>query len=523
MSAVATSQSVSIHVKTPDGRDQWYDVTEDDSLIVGSSQSCTVRLESSDVASMHCLIRLESGQLSVQDWYTALGTFLNGERIQQPCTFGPGDEVRVGDFRLTAEYFDGPREHVGRIANPSGRISNPSCEDDANDDEDRPTRLPLLSKSFSAPEPDDDAEHVGRISNPSDADQAERIADPPGRIDNPSHAAIREPSTVPDRPAHSDAEFKQLRLRVTELELENEELRFQSLASKGPGADADPFDQEMLDLLKSEIQQLQHDVAQRDARIAELDDAEHVDGRRDDEESAESAALLQRLDQMLVELQLSDERIATFEDLLRAADEATRAESEERRQLVSWMEDIEAKIGEREAEWQAAQNALQTRIDALNADRQHFSDRLKELGNREGTAASAKLIEDLRDEVETLRRKLELADQACATLRKKIDDAEFQNSIEARDKYIEQKIREERLEMAQEHAKIARERAEVARMKAQLQNKAAPEPQKMDEATCRVQAFREHLKDIHVRESKDRDTNKLSSRLARLWKRLDGN
>jgi FHA domain len=504
MPAVATSQTVSIHVRTPDGRDRWYDVTEDDSLIVGSSQSCTVRLECSDVASMHCLIRLENGRLSVQDWYTALGTFLNGERIQQPCTFGPGDEIRIGDFRLTTEVFDGPRNDESEES---------SHEDTVHDSSSRATFLNdscSLDNSFSLPQPVEDERSVAEWARESELETA--------------NTAFRDQSVLSEGPAHSAAEFRQLRLRVTELELENEELRFQSLALKGPGADADPFDLEMLDLLKSEIQQLQHEVAQRDARLAELAETDRAAGTDEDhEESDETAALLERLDQMLAELQLSDERAATLEDLLRAADEATRAESEERRQLVSWMEDIEARIGEREAEWQAAQDALQGRIDALHADRERFSERLKELGNRDGTAASAKLIEDLREEVETLRRKLDLAEQACAALRKKIDDTEFQNSIEARDKYIEQKIREERLEMAQEHTRIARERAEVARMKAQLETKAPPEPQKLDEATCRVQAFREHLKDVHVKESRERDTKKLSSRLARLWKRLDGN
>jgi chromosome segregation ATPase len=304
--------------------------------------------------------------------------------------------------------------------------------------------------------------------------------------------------------------------------LENGELRLQAEVWRHVAGDepADPFDLEMVELMKSEIQQLQHEVAQREARIAELTATARP---ADEDEDVEPDALLARLEDLLTELQLSDERAATLEDLLRAADEATRAEADERRQLAAWVGDIEARIAEREAEWQAGQEVLQQRIDDLNAERERFGERLKELGSKEGAAVSAQVIESLREEVETLRRKLDTAEEARQTLRAKIDGVEFQNTIEARDRYVEQKMREERLELAQERAAIARERAEITRLKSQVDHNPASEGRALDDATCRVQAFREHLKDLHQEESKERESKKLSTRLARLWKRLDGN
>ena len=76
---------------------------------------------------------------------------------------------------------------------------------------------------------------------------------------------------------------------------------------------------------------------------------------------------------------------------------------------------------------------------------------------------------------------------------------------------------------AQEHARFARERAELARLKAELDRNTTETGTEMNDAACRVQALREHLKDIHQEESQERESRKLTSRLARLWKRLDGN
>lgn len=520
MPAVAAAQSARIHVQTPDGQNQWHVVSEDDSLIVGSSQSCSVRLECNDVASMHCMIRLEHGRLTVQDWYTALGTYLNGERIQDPCDFHFGDEIRIGDFRLTAEPFD-PGLDGPPATHPSG-VAGEAPPPNANVAEAASFGSDAGSVRHEAATHEDDGPSVAEWAGESGLGEVNAAFREESRSDRlqPSEDGPAEADHYQQEPA---ADVKQLRLRITALELENGELRLQAAALKeSAGVSADPFDLEMVELLKSEIEQLQHEVAQQDARIAELAAADRpADDGPDD---GESAALVERLDQMLNELQLSDERVVMLQDLLRAADEATRAESEERRQLVAWMEDIEAKIGEREAEWQASQKALQDRINEFTANRERFDERLKELGNKEGTAASARLIEDLRVEIESLREKLDATEQARQALRKKIDDVEFQNSIEARDKFIEQKIREERLQLANEHAQIARERAEVARLRAQFDSApAAPQAPSFDEATCRVQAFREHLKDIHKEESKDKDSKKLSSRLSRLWKRLDGN
>jgi len=513
-------QCARVRVQAPDGRTFSHEVTSDDNLIVGSSPNCSLRLESSEIAAMHCLIKLQQGKLSVQDWYTTAGTFLNGERLQQPCGFSPGDEIRVGDYRLTAEFVDGRSSQPPTDRPTADQAEHAPPEASASGADSVETTPPMQVSSL---QPDVEETPGGRPSLAEDG--------PP--VETPDFAPGDSPGQSPRVAAHGiddpvEQELRRLRVRITELELENEELQ-QSVAWESAHADgaADPFDSEMTDLLKSEIEQLQSEIAQRDARITEL--TEFADAQpstvEDEDGPVDTAALVDRLEKLLDELQRSDERAATLEDLLRAADEATRAEQEERRQLAAWVGDIEARMAEREAEWRAGQNALQSKIENLTAERERFSHRLSEMGSRSGgeTAAAAELIEDLRSQVADLQEQLDASEQSRKALQEKIDSAEFRSSVEAMEKQVEERIREERLHLSQEHSKIARERAEVARLRAELEQNTTVSDNSLDDATCRVQAFREHLKDIHKEQAEEREARKLTSRLARLWKRLEGN
>ena len=94
--SAATAQRARITVRGPDGQTFSDDVTPDDNLIVGSSSNCRIRLECGDVAAMHCLISLQNGRLSIQDWYTTAGTFLNGHKLDGSAVLQVGDLIRLG-------------------------------------------------------------------------------------------------------------------------------------------------------------------------------------------------------------------------------------------------------------------------------------------------------------------------------------------------------------------------------------------------------------------------------------------
>ncbi len=79
--------------------------------------------------------------------------------------------------------------------------------------------------------------------------------------------------------------------------------------------------------------------------------------------------------------------------------------------------------------------------------------------------------------------------------------------------------REEQMQLAEERAEIARLRQELEVERQRRQNPAAID------SNLKLQALRQHLNEIHKHEQKEREEReerKLSSRIARLWHRLDG-
>lgn len=601
-----------IIVYAPDGETLSHDVTPEDNLIVGSSQNCRIRLEGGDVAAMHCLIRLQDGRLSVQDWYTTAGTYLNGSRIESPQDFAPGDELAIGDYRLTAEvgaepWAAAPPASVPEtppldVADAPG-IGAGAGSADLDAGTVAESRLDALlagtaRRSAAAEQPvstngwpadaadtgplDTDAGSVAHVAEPTSAEQSfsePSLAEP--STAEPSFAEPRFPEPafeepLPAEPPFAEApdiegsfaepspaegafsesfaerssdelsfseggehatgedaerELRRLRARMADLETELGDLREQSWRfAASDAAEVDPFDVEMVELLKAEVEHLQAEVNQRDAHIAELNETGSTSSQSADEHDAELAALVERLERLLEELQAADERAAMLEDLLRAADEAARAEQDERRQLSTWVRDIEERIGEREADWQAENQALQNRINDLTEERSRFNERLRDLGTSQGSAQQLQLIEELREKIALLQTDLRNSEQARATLQQKIESVEFQSTQDGVQKQVEQLMRQERLELAEEFSRLARERAEVARMQSAADQKPSAAPNRpIDEAACRMQAFRQHLRDLHqseqqqpVFEQTDDRPSTLSSRIANLWKRLDG-
>lgn len=484
-SPAAPVKSARVVVKSPDGLSEFHEITPENNLIIGSSPNCSVRIDDQSVSSMHCLISLQEGRLSVQDWYTASGTFLNGERLNTPCTFGPGDDIRVGEYKISVDFE----------ANKAN---------DAN-----------LAETARGAEPATLSSHL----NAAFADDNPPSEEPPLDDDDPL-AAVRALRTE-----IVDGELDSLRQRVNDLELENEELRQLQAqqAEIGFGDSADPFDREMLDLLKAEVEELQSEVAQRDARIAELQNgASEADVPQD---TTETEALVERLEVMLAELEAGDERVAALEDLLRNSDDAARAEADERRQLAAWANDIEERVSQREADWQAQEDALRSQIRGLEEEREKFDEQIRDITRRQGTTAQAQLVTELRAKIDDLTEQVRKTEEARDKLQEHIDDVEFQKTDSGQKARLEEMVREERLQIAQERAEVTRERSELARLRTEMEVLGSTNARKVDDATCRVQAFREHLKDIGNKpptSSAGAEKTGLAGRLSRLWKRLEG-
>jgi len=70
-----------------------------ESIVLGSSPECDVRLDEPGVASKHAEIRLLEGKsLQLRDLGSATGTLLNGVAVTETL-LGSGDEIRIGTCR----------------------------------------------------------------------------------------------------------------------------------------------------------------------------------------------------------------------------------------------------------------------------------------------------------------------------------------------------------------------------------------------------------------------------------------
>jgi DNA repair exonuclease SbcCD ATPase subunit len=286
--------------------------------------------------------------------------------------------------------------------------------------------------------------------------------------------------------------------------------------SNNPLASADD---EMLDWLQAEVVQLQYEVAERDARIAELTQTGEC-GADEHHDDAIDSHLLVRLDELLDELALSDERTQGLEELLRAAEEANRAEIEERRQLESWVGDIERRTQEREAEWQAQIEMAQSRLDEEISQRRQLAEQLNDTFQGRGVEARQRQeIERLQDSCRQLREKLDAGDRQRAALATRLKNVDAMQSEQWCRSQLDEALRVERVKLAQERAELARLRAELTARTAELN--LAPKTKTRD-IDNRVRAFRDHLREIHDKESQERLERSMSARISKLWKQLGG-
>jgi general secretion pathway protein A len=88
-------------------------------LLVGRTEDCDLRLDSSFISRHHCQIVTSGGQSIIEDLGSTNGIAVNGGRHRRGLrhTLSAGDEVRIGDYTLTyvgADSDDGPtaREHA---------------------------------------------------------------------------------------------------------------------------------------------------------------------------------------------------------------------------------------------------------------------------------------------------------------------------------------------------------------------------------------------------------------------------
>lgn len=282
--------------------------------------------------------------------------------------------------------------------------------------------------------------------------------------------------------------------------------------------ECESFEQETIALLREEVEALQGLLAERDAQLAELtaataDSAANCNVENDDEDAA---VLLTRMEALLEEAACGDERVVLLEEMLRTAEEANQAEQEERRQLEAWVGDIERRIIQRDDLRNAETESLRGRLDEAIAERDRVQRQLQDAAS---LGDAAKRYEETLDRLQRQNKSLQdkLAEIAA-------ERANLIKQLESSSHRHDEAMREERAAIAQERAIVSRLRCELANKVAELESSPRPSSKAADEAATRLQALREHLREIHDEEQHEhrgQDNGTLTGRISRLWKRLD--
>lgn len=436
-----------LRLQSATGATRTIKVRNGERLCVGSDESAEVCLNDAGVASTHCLISANAGSVSVQDYYSDAGTIVNGNRVRQ-CQLPDNAEIRIGAAVILVTLQNGSA--------PPVRASIPDV-----------------------------------VAVPADAPKAENEADPE------RSAGERSPLQV--------IEEMQSQLQQANAEVEVLERRLTAAAPAPSASAGDPFHEEMTELLRAEIVDLQTALAERDQQLTDSSTGGFATSEVEDVlPQADAERLVERLEQLLAELQQRDEQVATLTQLLDAAEETSQAERDERDQLNAWLGDIEERFGSREMDWQAERGKLQKNVERIAAERDRLELAMNADTSNAKLEATQQLIAGLRQAAESQRQELLDSEATVKQLRIELEQSEHAQS------------REELVKLAEERAEIARERQQLETAR-QHEQRAAP-----NDAALKLRVLRQHLNEIHEQEQKDKDERKLSRRVARLWSRLDG-
>lgn len=465
-----TQSTVTLTARHRGGAIKKHDLCKDQGVFVGTSSNCGLQLDGEGLSEIHCRLEFNEGELWVQDWMSANGTSVNGNAIDGNHKVGSGDVIQIGDYEITLGELSAPastqNEDLGQ---------NDFAQDNTQTSLDEPATSDDASASY--------ADEPAGFEDGSDADLAE--------------PADQEPAF--DEPANDSfaAEEPQMDFSSDFFDIEEEET----------------YDRETVALLQAEIEDLQAQLAQRDAEATHTPAAsEHVD--RNPEDSDE---VLARMQELIDEANRSDERVGILEELLHAAEEANRSEQEERGQLEAWVGDIERRIGQREEEHAAELEALRARLEEANDEQDRLQRQLRQVAaSGGGGGAAPKQYEETLEKLQQTNRELQ---EELGESQKQI--RQLEQRAEEQSELSESALREERAKLAKEQAELSRMRFEISSKIKDVEEMPKSENAQDRETAARIQTLRQHLREIHEQEKQEEREAPLTSRLKKLWKRVE--
>ena len=473
------------------------------SLFVGSGNSCAVVLEDRQVELIHCMFWMSGDNvLRIQDWNTEGRTVVNGQPVSEELVINSGDRISLGNCEIVAVLS----EEVHRLESNKfvmQQIRQSVVIEDVEAD----------SKPAAA-----SAEHQPEMTASFESGNAVTESD----LDD-----------VFEEDQSTDS-WEQL-YSVDDSEKDG----YGDPYGLSPNHDAvDSFDSvaniDELEQLQQEVEQLRFEIAERDNRIAEMETHSEVESFYEPESNAlpeqdsfdddPSIQIANRLEELIDELQSSDDRIRTLEDLLEASDQAAQAEKDEREQLESWINEIEQRVSIREQETQAELNRVKKKLAESQREVNQAKVRMRKLTESQSQGAprtDGAVANELQSEIAGLQNRIALLEKENDELQKEKESNPI-DETRARLRQTEKKLMEMEVETARERAEMSRQRAEIARMKDELEEKLT-NAKVMGKGDSRIQAMRQHLRALHEEEKIAAAIKKqkgLGNRIAKLLSRV---
>lgn len=126
-------------------------------LVIGRGEGTDLTLDDPEVSRRHAAIRPLGPGAEIEDLGSTNGTFVNGRRLDDPASIGPGDEIRIGQTTLSIETDVRSAETMTEGSQPAPSASTtpiridsgnvPRWEPAANRGEPRLARQPLRSST----------------------------------------------------------------------------------------------------------------------------------------------------------------------------------------------------------------------------------------------------------------------------------------------------------------------------------------------------------------------------------------
>jgi chromosome segregation ATPase len=303
-------------------------------------------------------------------------------------------------------------------------------------------------------------------------------------------------------------------------------------------------------LLQEEIARLEEELRLRDEVPAP------GDGASADAPAAASApadsGLTDRVAELTAEISRRDETIALLVEEIQRFEEAEEASRTEWEQLNQWVTEVERRVDSRDKQdsglaqelsterrkAESLRQALETERRTWESQRRPLEQEVERLRAQLGELAKRKQVDSdselavaaLEGENRRLRKMCDDLTRAAAaageveSLRKEVRAAHAKlDEAEAKVRTLSDDLERERKE---HDTAISALRSQMARGGA-VRREADGEPDSASvvqdlslvSAEERMQAFRQHLQEIHQRELEERAQKRLSARLSRLWRR----